>query len=227
MTTQIDLAGRIWPVGLKFDTWFTVNVYWFFNKYIILIKNKNPITGTGTEHYHSILLLKYFSHAMYCMYISWSVYLFFFVLCDIFVHLHIIRPQKKVFHWTPVSTCWCSTLNGCVKKIIIPVTILKSFSFLLSSLYPHLSFLHLCPQAMSCPVLSCLWGPQRAASRSHLRRPAPRLLWQAERPNICQPEHCGDGGRGGAGEEKDKWRRRRKCDGDEIKTTAWGGKVEI
>lgn len=156
MTTQIDLVGRIWPVGLKFDTWFTVNVYWFFNKYIILIKNKNPITGTGTEQYHSSLLLKYFSHAMYCMYISWSVCLFFFVLCDIFVHLHIIRPQKKVFHWTPVSTCWCSTLNGCVKKNnyscdhsekLLLSAVLTISSFILPSLVPT-------GNVLSCPVLS-------------------------------------------------------------------------
>lgn len=60
---------------------------------------------------------------------------------------------------------------------------------------------------MSCPVLPWLWSTQRTANTTHLRHPAPQLLWQASQPNICQPEHCGDGGSGGAnagerGEEK-------------------------
>lgn len=61
---------------------------------------------------------------------------------------------------------------------------------------------------MSCPVLPWLWSTQRTANTTHLRQPAPQLLWQASQPNICQPEHCGDGGSGGvnAGEIRG-WKR--------------------
>ena len=58
---------------------------------------------------------------------------------------------------------------------------------------------------MSRSVLSWLWSSQRTATASHLRHPAPQLLWQAGQPNICQPEHCGDGGSEDVGAETRKY----------------------
>ena len=99
--------------------------------------------------------------------------------------------------------CCIETLHKKTKKQIIELIfhspLLLSSLFVSSFLLPSPSH-RKCP-VLSCPVLSCpvlarLWSTQRTSSTSHLGHPAPQLLWQASQPNICQPEHCWDGGCG-------------------------------